>query len=148
MRARGAVSAIIVTALCAADAWAESRALVGPEIVQAAQWSGSFTLQEAAKNIRIRYASTHCAPARQYARTILAVRERAGKYSNVWMTVQRSKGGAVVANGFTPPFDLPAGAYEVSVEAKSDSGKPQKVAACVGIGDACAEFDALQPPAC
>ena len=81
-------------------------------------------------------------------RTILAIREGAGKFSNVWMAVERGKGGAVEAKSFTPPFDLPAGTYEINVEGKTDSGKPHKVAVCVGIGDACAEFEKLAPSGC
>lgn len=148
MRAVVAATALIASVFHLAAAQAESRLLLGPVAVEGSQWRGTFTLAEPASNVRIRYASTHCAPARQYARTILGVSERARKYSNVWMAVERAKGGAVEAKSFTPPFDLPAGTYEISVEGKTDSGKPHKLAVCVGIGDACAEFEKLAPSGC
>jgi hypothetical protein len=55
---------------------------------------------------------------RQYVRTILGITETGEKYNNVWMAVERSKGGPVQAMSFTPAFNLPPGTYDVSSKAR------------------------------
>ena len=122
--------------------------ILAPKIIEGSQWRGSFVLAQPTSNVRVRYSSSHCAAARQYARTILGITESGGKYSNVWMAVERSKGGPVEAMSFTPPFALPAGTYDIRVEGKTDGGKAHKIAVCVGVGNACAEFERLLPSGC
>ena len=143
-----AIAAIVPCAFQSALAQLPTGVLVAPTITDGSAWRGTLVLAQPATNVRVRYSSAHCASARQYARTILAITESGGKYSNVWMAVERSKGGPVEAASFTPPFALPAGTYNISVEGKTDGGKPLKLAVCVGIDDACALFDKLAPPTC
>ena len=143
-----AIAAIVPCAVKPALAQSPTGVLVAPTITDGSVWRGALVLSQPASNVRVRYASAHCAAARQYARTILAITESGGKYNNVWMVVERSKGGPVEAASFTPPFALPAGSYSISVEGKTDGGKPLKLAVCVGIGDACAQFEKLAPPTC
>jgi hypothetical protein len=148
MRAISAAIAIIVGSFHLAAAQTENRLILGPVVVEGSQWRGTFVRSAPTSNVRVRYSTSHCATARQYARTILAISDAAKKYSNVWMAVERSKGGAVEARSFTPPFELPAGTYSISVDGKTDNGKPHKLAVCVGVGDACSEFQQLAPSGC
>lgn len=143
-----AAAALIMCGFEPAAAQSGAGTILAPKVIEGSTWSGSFVLTQPTANLRVRYASSHCAAARQYARTILAITETGGKYNNVWMAVERSKGGAVEARSFTPPFDLQAGTYSISVEGKTDNGKPHKLAVCVGQGDACPEFEKLAPSDC
>ena len=129
------IAAIVHCAIQPAAAQSGTGIIVAPTVTDGSAWRGTFVLSRPASNVRVRYATGHCAAARQYARTILAITESGGKYNNVWMAVERSK-GPVEAASFTPRFALPAGTYNISVEGKTDGGKPLKLAVCVGIDDA------------
>lgn len=143
-----AFAAMPMSALSPTAAQTGNGIIVAPTIADGSVLRGSFVLARPAANVRIRYASAHCATARQYARTILAITETTGKYNNVWMMVERSKAGPVEAASLTPPFELAAGTYSVSVEGKNDGGKAVKLSVCIGIGDACATFERLSPLPC
>jgi hypothetical protein len=133
------------TSLAAGAAASETATIIAPVVAPGSDWRGSFELKQSMQNVRIRYSATHCLNGRGMGRAILGLNERDGKYMNVWMAVQNGRGGVVEAQSETPPFELPAGRYTITLEGKVDNGRPVSVALCVGQGAACEPFKKVEP---